>query len=64
MSRLDRIARAGPWARKRCRSATSSPRLSLVESLMRRILQPLASGDGRTPPALDPLAGELASQAP
>jgi hypothetical protein len=38
-------------------------RLSLVESLTKRILQPLASGDA-PPPTLDPLDGELASQTP
>jgi hypothetical protein len=39
-------------------------RLSLVESLTRRILQPLAWRDPASSPVPDPLAGELASAAP
>ena len=37
-------------------------RLRLVESLTRRILQPLASRDAASPPTSDVLAGDLASQ--
>ena len=39
-------------------------RLSLVESVARRSLQPLTLRDAASPPAPDALAGELASQAP
>jgi hypothetical protein len=64
MSRLDGSVASQSLRAQAVQIRNELARLSLVESLTRRILQPLASGDGPAPPALDPLAGELASQAP
>ena len=64
MSRLERPAASQSLRAQAVQIRNELARLSLVESLTRRILQPLASGDGPAPPALDPLAGELASEVP
>jgi hypothetical protein len=61
MSRLDGSVASQSLRAQAVQIRNELARLSLVESLTRRILQPLASGDGPAPPALD---GELASQAP
>jgi hypothetical protein len=64
VSRLGRPAASQSLRAQAVQIRNELARLSLVESLTRRILQPLASDHGSAEPALDPLAGELASQAP
>lgn len=63
MSRLERTAASQSLRAQAVQIRNELARLSLVESLTRRILQPLVSRDAASPAALDPLA-ELASQAP
>jgi hypothetical protein len=63
-SRLERPAASRSLRAQAVQIRNELARLGLVESLTRRILQPLASHDGPAPPALDPLADELARQRP
>jgi conjugal transfer/entry exclusion protein len=64
MSSLDRTAASHSLRAQAVQIRNELARLSLIESLVRRILQPLASRDSASSPAPDPLARKLASRAP